>query len=534
LLPKGNGSFSSVELPKPSVPVQLKNVESFPRNYYLPLSPRVDDNPNITVFDEVRDMLLSAILMYGVVDIRALARKQLRQCEEDPASDNGTKSVLAEYLLSLPISAKEIVRLVAKYRDDIVQEIGREATVDLYLTAFDSIQNECSSRELELELNNATLQISLVSFDLVVVSDNSSELVYAICVDTGRRRITVTFRGCKCQRDWLVCAQTILKEVDNPLWESDVASVSSSNSPAYSSRRQPSKISIHSGYYNYLFSPVKSERTGGCESPGESKFDSIIRHLRSLMQQYPGYQIYVTGHSLGAALATVFSFQAAATGSLNSCSEIPTITCINFASPMVGNYDFESAFRELENQGRIRCLRVTNYFDIFTQLPDRGNWLYLLPLVPCLGVHLLGYFGFSLFFFLCFQPHVYRHVGMNLHMYRAHKSWKCCWPSQRRVGHDENDSIRHWYKIKNSRGTSDNFAWRVVQDFKKHLKQLLQRLLSLPFVLDFHTNHSAHEHLRRITGLEHELRGITLKDLYERRSPPASPDGNIATNVCLV
>jgi hypothetical protein len=260
-----------------------------------------------------------------------------------------------------------------------------------------------------------------------------------------------------------------------------------------------------------------------------SKFDSIIRHLQALMKQYPGYQIYVTGHSLGAALATVFTFHAAASGQLISSSDptddSPTITCINFASPMVGNYDFETAFRELEDRGLIRCLRVTNYYDLFTQLPDRGNWLYVIPCVPWLGFHLLAYFGFSLIFFLCFQTAVYRHVGMDLHMYRGRKAWIWC----------GEHSDKFWYKIKHGKGTSDFYVWRVVQDFKKHMKQLVQRLLSLPFVLDFDRNHRAVEHLQRLTGLEDELKKMTLKDLYnETRSPPNSPMTQSGSACCLV
>jgi hypothetical protein len=505
---------------------------------YLPLSSHADDNPSITVYNEAKDMLLSAILTYGVVHLRRLARKQLSQQQ-----NTTTSSMLAEQLLFLPIEAKDVVRLVAKYRDDIVQEIGREDTVDLYLNAFDAIQSDSSSHALELEMNSATFQVSIVSFDVVVVDDDNAdnELVYSISVDTSRRRITVAFRGCSTRTDWLVCANTLLKEVDNPVKEDDgtrrsSSRMSSSSTLSSSKRRQPSKICIHSGYYNYLFSPLNSRKEdnhapiGTDKHTGGSKFDAIIGHLQSLMKQYPGYQIYVTGHSLGAALATVFTFHAAASGRLESShtsyhDDPPTITCINFASPMVGNYDFETAFRELEDRGQIRCLRVTNYYDLFTQLPDRGNWLYVIPCVPWIGLHLLVYFGFSIVFFLCFQTAVYRHVGMDLHMYRGRKAWIWC---------GEN-SDKFWYKIKNGNGTSEFYAWRVAQDFKKHMKQLAQRILSLPFVLDFDRNHRAVEHLERLTGLEHELKSITLKELYtESRSPPTSPSAESASAYCLV
>lgn len=562
----------------PAVP-ENASCDNATTRLFLPLSSfpaENDDYPTVTLYDEIKEMLLSAILTYGVVHLRKLAsnkqklqqeQQQNEQSEASFANDDNSNnsnhhhdrsqmvsSMLAEQLLSLPISAREVVRLVSRYRDDIVAEVGKEATVDLYLTAFDDIQSTQSSRELELELNKTTLEVSLVSFDIQVVEDEheNNDLVYAICVDTGRRRITVSFRGCSSRKDWLVCCQTYLKELDNPLYDGDNDTFKSSQqslTESYASsvsagRQRPPKISIHSGYYNYLFLPREEEG-------GETKFDAIMGHLNRLLRQYPGYSVYVTGHSLGAALATVFSFHAAASGLLKPADptyETPTVTCINFASPMVGNIDFETAFRDLEDQGKIRCLRVTNYYDIFTQLPDRGNWLYLLVFMPWIGVHLLLYFGFSLLFFMYFQGNVYRHVGMNLQLYKGHKCWTSWLAFRRRrlkkrgdMTHEEimreDNQFRFWYKIKHSHGTADNFMLRVVQDFKKHMKQLIQRLLALPLLTNFDANHRAHEHLLRVKGLKYELKQLHIKDLYGLRTPPSSPHAarspvQIPTNFC--
>ncbi|KAL3905666.1 MAG: hypothetical protein SGILL_009588, partial [Bacillariaceae sp.] len=573
--------FCGIELPTTAASKLASNKQQYqhdsfkrsrdeaPVDFYLPLTSNVDDDPTVTVFDEAKEMLLSAILMYGVVHLRTLARKQLQRLRDESESNvyhnhnsndsygrlessgslstsytANTKEMVAEQLLALPISAKQIVSLVSKHRDAIVREVGREATVDLYLTAFDAIQSTSSSRELELELNSATFQVSLVSFDVVVVEDEKvgRELVYAICVDTARRRITVCFRGCSCRKDWMVCCQTTLKEVVNPLYDGSKPN-SSRSSLSSSSRQQSPTISVHTGYHDYLFSKEEGAEEG-------TKFDSIMNDLNSLLQQYPGYNVYVTGHSLGAALATVFAFHAAASGRLTSPDpsyETPTVTCINFASPMVGNLEFENAFRELEDQGKIRCLRVTNYYDIFTQLPDRGNWLYLLMFIPWIGVHLFVYFGFSFIFFMWFQQNVYRHVGMNLHMYRGQTSWLSWWPCQRlrkcnqcKDMDDPESNLRYWYKVKHSNGTSEHFVLRVIFDFKTHIKQLFQRLLAFPFLTNFNMNHSAKEHLRRIKGLENELRKIQMKDMYDLRSPPSSPNNrssetDIPTNwTCIV
>lgn len=310
--------------------------------------------------------------------------------------------------------------------------------------------------------------------------------------------------------DWSVCATNFLKHRDNPLYQFFAADdIQKKNQPC--PQQQPETIAIHQGYCDYLFRV--NSKTGRC------KFDSIVRHVQSLLQQHPGYQVYVTGHSLGAALATVFAFYAAAT------QKFGLITCINFASPMVGNLAFETAFRSLELQGRIRCLRVTNHFDIFTQLPDRGNWLYVFAC--CWGFHLVTYVGWTLLFFLCFSSHVYRHVGMDLHMYRRRRS---CF---------SRDEICT-YKIKHPRGTPDSFVWRVAHDWKKHFKQTVQRLLAVPFVVNLNTNHSVQEHLWRLTQLSSDLEGLYLKDLYdtqrfpEEKSPTAREALSVSCETCPV
>jgi hypothetical protein len=103
---------------------------------------------------------------------------------------------------------------------------------------------------------------------------------------------------------------------------------------------------------------------GETSSSGRSKLDKLLDHLRSLSETYEGFRIRVTCHSLGGALATLFT-----------CEEwMPPIKCVSFASPpRVGNIEFLRAFRRLEEKGRIEKLRVVNESDVVTSLPDRLN-----------------------------------------------------------------------------------------------------------------------------------------------------------------
>eukprot|EP00548_Thalassiothrix_antarctica_P004539 CAMPEP_0194137896 /NCGR_PEP_ID=MMETSP0152-20130528/7731_1 /TAXON_ID=1049557 /ORGANISM="Thalassiothrix antarctica, Strain L6-D1" /LENGTH=76 /DNA_ID=CAMNT_0038835097 /DNA_START=50 /DNA_END=277 /DNA_ORIENTATION=- len=72
------------------------------------------------------------------------------------------------------------------------------------------------------------------------------------------------------------------------------------------------------------------------DDPSNRKYDVIMKECKILLEENPGYKLYVTGHSLGAALSSIFAFYAA-------CDEdIPKpVTCINFASPRVGNKSFQ-------------------------------------------------------------------------------------------------------------------------------------------------------------------------------------------------
>ena len=514
--------------PQPSSPSSY----DYNNNYYY-------EWPN--VFDESYEMILAAIMIYGVVDLRILCQRGILtpSCHER--------------LQQLPLSSQEIIDLVLQNRAIIEDEIGHEST-ELYLDAFEYLDeyynnNNNNNSEnnnddngdydvesgsgVELQWSAARKVADFVSFDFVVVDDEHSntELVYGICVHHSRRRITVIFRGCTTRKDWAISVETFLTEhsFTTPSTTTDTA-----DTPL------PTTMGIHRGFHRYLFGQTKNN--SNCETPlddsssthrqqqqqqqqqphQKSKFESILDKLRGILQIYPDYQVYVTGHSLGGALATFFAFELASLSHSfqsepnSNASYLPTvITCIPIASPMVGNLNFERAFQELEHRGFLRCLRVTNHLDIFTQLPDRTLEVYALACC-CVSRTVLAhyYLGTSFAYFLCCQHRVYRHVGMELQLYRKKKG-------------------RHLrYKLQPSHVSSTNYVWRVLQDWKKHSFQMIQRLLAVPFAvcccclgddwiccnrIDFNANHSAQEHMQRLKALSFELDHIFLNDLYDEQ-----------------
>ena len=63
---------------------------------------------------------------------------------------------------------------------------------------------------------------------------------------------------------------------------------------------------VHQGLYEYLL----GEKDGR-----PSKYAEIMKHVEMLLAENPArgnYKLYVTGHSLGGALATLFGFYATA------------------------------------------------------------------------------------------------------------------------------------------------------------------------------------------------------------------------------
>ena len=76
------------------------------------------------------------------------------------------------------------------------------------------------------------------------------------------------------------------------------------------------------------------------------KYKVILEMTSRVMRENPGFHLYIVGHSLGGALATLFALQAAAAPD----SEIPKpVTCITTGAPKVGNLDFLKSFEVSSN-----------------------------------------------------------------------------------------------------------------------------------------------------------------------------------------
>jgi hypothetical protein len=91
--------------------------------------------------------------------------------------------------------------------------------------------------------------------------------------------------------------------------------------------------------------------------------------VKTLLVKYPGYKIYMTGHSMGAALSSVASLYFACDDDLPK-----PISCINFASPRFGAWNVFQGVQHLEMTKKLRVLRTINENDLVTAIPSWGYW----------------------------------------------------------------------------------------------------------------------------------------------------------------
>jgi Lipase (class 3) len=196
-----------------------------------------------------------------------------------------------------------------------------------------------------------------------------------------------------------------------------------------------------------------------------------MEHVKRLYDYYPGYKLYITGHSLGGALATLFALEVAA---LRDSSIVKPVTCISIASPKVGNMSFRRAFQALEKQHQIRSLRIANDKDIVTLLPDRGS--------------------LSCVYIMCCQANLFRHVGVELKLY-ANGRYKLTRPSD-----------------------NSNYVNMFLKDWVIQVKNTAYIILTFPFVCckeDFLRYHGCIEYLERLKKNSSALQNIYLSSNNE-------------------
>ena len=152
------------------------------------------------------------------------------------------------------------------------------------------------------------------------IDNKDSDLQCGVTISEDNKRICVVFRGSESSKDWMHDLQITKHTIDNK-----------------------KGIKVHLGFYKQLM----------------SVYDELILSVNELVKKYPDYTIYITGHSLGAALSALFGYMLSS--KINN-----QVKVVSFASPRVGNYEWKVSFNNIAN---LEHYRVTNKRDIVTAFP---------------------------------------------------------------------------------------------------------------------------------------------------------------------
>ncbi|KAK9076515.1 hypothetical protein SSX86_004849 [Deinandra increscens subsp. villosa] len=173
-------------------------------------------------------------------------------------------------------------------------------------------------------------------------SANSSWIGYvAVCNDEkeiarlGRRDVVIAYRGTATCLEWIENLRATLTALPN-----DVAP-------------DRKRAKVQKGFLS-----MYTSATTTCPSLRDMVREEISRIIETYGDE--PLSVTITGHSLGAALATLTAYDITST-----FKHSPMVTVVSFGGPRVGNRNFRS---QLENS-RTRVLRIVNSTDLITKVP---------------------------------------------------------------------------------------------------------------------------------------------------------------------
>jgi hypothetical protein len=495
-----------------------------------------------SLYSEANDMISLSNLIYVLVDIRDWARSTTTTSSNNTTT-NTTTTILSEssakQILNIPLPLVDVVQIVLTEAESLKVRLNIE-TQTATLAALASLTKgtttmavEVSDEKVETATNdnstgglfNLFTSWCVVSSSLGgVVSDtittagsgepyhtstitamgdskSESELVYAIGVNPQKCRITVIFRGSVTTTDFVVDSRIGLVQAKHPRQFNVVNENNGSSSSDTTTNNDDDDVGIHQGFYEYLMS--------------SGKYIEIMKHLQQLLLDVPirkTYKIYITGHSLGGALATLFGFYASCSSDTTSSPVLPLpITIVSVASPRVGNIAFAQAFVELESLGKVRHLRIANHKDPVT----------LNPTVSAKRALALSAKMFSPLGYLALmvtgngeggEEEVYYHTGMKMKLRKdicplSEKQYEVTYSGAPFVAAVKaTDSTRNLVVVENS-DEKQELAEIVKEEQAKKKKSSSSDMINVAY-------HFGDTYTERILAVKRDLKGMTLNDLY--------------------
>ncbi|KAH9297076.1 hypothetical protein KI387_028758 [Taxus chinensis] len=187
----------------------------------------------------------------------------------------------------------------------------------------------------------------------------------AVSVDTnqlrrlGRRDIVIVWRGTQTTQEWIQDLKDFL-----------VPARLSYKCERTCKDRQPANegVRIERGFLTCYTSTIHHHEDSVGKFANVSARDLVIAEISRLLKVYENeiddLSITFTGHSLGAALATLSAYDIKQMLNSKYCSRIP-VTVFSFASPRVGNLAFA---KQVEQIG-VKVLRLVNEADVVPKVP---------------------------------------------------------------------------------------------------------------------------------------------------------------------
>mmetsp|Transcript_23556 Transcript_23556/g.33042 ORF Transcript_23556/g.33042 Transcript_23556/m.33042 type:complete len:277 (-) Transcript_23556:664-1494(-) len=263
------------------------------------------------LYDEVDSMMIVSSLIYDLAILNG-------ECKSDKIE--GLKN--RDFLEKFPKTSSEVtgwfdenLKAMQIEHDDFNEELKDQLQA---LVKRDSANGQAGEYSLE------------AFDDEFGFSGREAEIVYGITRNPDSKRITVAFRGSQQAKDWFQNLR--VKRQDLQLSEEYLSAAIPD--PDLSLVKKFSKVTVHSGFFQYLF--TQQQKTDKI-----SKFVEIMTILTKLLakKENEGFSVFFTGHSLGAALATLAGAACSVSNTIKN-----KVTVISFASPQAGKKRFHRPF----------------------------------------------------------------------------------------------------------------------------------------------------------------------------------------------